>query len=352
MKTMAIYNKLGALLTVMSLLVACSADDPAPTTGKATPIRFTASVADATEGTTRAYADAYNASFPTGTDIDVFLYSNNGTTSSDLSTEQFGGASRKWIYTTTGAVDVASGRSLLSQKHPTAAEVSKVDPDDALPQFPANVGENGWVDVFAAFFPEGCNVSPTYSEIVPGTSSFTFDVQTDQTTQTSIVASDFLANDVTATFRTGSSAINLEMKHRMAKVLVEFNATEDLTSDNMPNATYSVLGVKPQLTVAPGTGEISTTGSATTVTAKVGEPFFLPPQEITTDTPFLQFNLRNVGGTDTGIQNVTYKPSQALTLNAGVFYILTVNVGVRYITLTTTIRDWTGEAMTFDKIIL
>lgn len=340
------------MLIGITMLAACTAEDSAPATGKGTPIRFTASVVDATEGTTRAYADAYNASFPTGTDIDVFLYANDGTTSSDLSVNQFEGASRKWIYTTTGAVDVASGRSLLSQKHPTATEVSKEDPDDALPQFPANVGENGYVDVFAAFFPEGCNVAPTYSEIVPGTSNFTFDVQTNQTTEVNIKASDFLANDVTATFRTGSSAINLEMKHRMAKVLVEFNATEDLTSDNMPNATYSVENVQTQLTVAPGTGDISTTGSATTVTAKVGEPFFLPPQVITANTPFLQFNLRNVGGAATGIQNVTYKPSQDLTLNAGVFYILTLNVGVRYITLTTTIKDWTGETITFDKKIL
>ena len=53
-----------------------------------------------------------------------------------------------------------------------------------------------------------------------------------------------------------------------------------------------------------------------------------------------------------GIKNVTFKPSSDLTFNEGVFYILSLNVGIRYITLTTTIKDWTGETINFDKIIL
>lgn len=345
------------MLIGITMLAACTAEDSAPATGKGTPIRFTASVVDATEGTTRAFADAYNSSFPTGTDIDVFLYGSNGSTTIDLSKQQFS-ASQKWIYTTTGAVDVASGRSLLSQTSPSNTEYPEKDADDLLPQFPstdvlAETSENPvYVDVFAAFFPEGCNVSPAYNNIKPSTSSFTFDIQTDQTTEANIKASDFLANDVVSTFRSGASAINLEMKHRMAKVLVEFNPTEDLTADNMPNATYSVENVQTQLTVAPQTGSISTTGFTTTVTAQVGEPFFLPPQTISANTELLKFDLRNVGGSDIGIKNVTYSPPSDLDLREGVFYILTVNVGVRYITLTTTIKDWTGETMTFDKIIL
>ena len=363
MKTKITYKKVSTMLVGITMLVACSAEDPTPATVKGSPIRFTASVVDATEGTTRAYADAYNASFPDNTDIDVFLYgyhsSSTTTTIYDLSKLQStSGSSHKWIYTTSGEVDEASGRSLLTQTSPAASEGQAADA--VLPSFPNELNKDeDYVDVFAAFFPQGCSVSPTYDSILPSTGSFTFSVQTDQTTEANVKASDFLSNDVTATFKTNSSAINLEMKHRMAKVLVVFNPTEDLTSNNMPGSsdTYSVQNVKKELTVGLNptsntTGEISTTGSTTTITAKVGEPFFLPPQTIAKDTQLLQFSLHDTTGTGTGIQNVTYSTSSDLTLREGVYYILTLNIGIRYITLTTTIHDWTDETVNFDKIIL
>ena len=349
------------MLVGITMLVACSAEDPTPATVKGSPIRFTASVVDATEGTTRAYADAYNASFPDNTDINVFLYGypSSSTTIYDLSELQpTSGSSHKWIYTTSGEVDEASGRSLLTQTSPAASEGQAADA--VLPSFPNELNQDeDYVDVFAAFFPQGCSVSPTYDSILPSTGSFTFSVQTDQTTEANVKASDFLSNDVTATFKTNSSAINLEMKHRMAKVLVVFNHTEDLTSKNMPNTsdTYSVENVMTTLTVglSPSsntTGDISTTGTTTTITAKVGEPFFLPPQTIAKGTELLKFSLHDTTGSDTGIKDVTYSTSSDLTLREGVYYVLTLNVGVRYITLTTTIKDWTDETLTFDKIIL
>ncbi|MBQ9261070.1 MAG: fimbrillin family protein [Prevotella sp.] len=358
------YKFLGLSLIVIGLslsLQSCNKEDTLhKNDNEASVLRFTASTVNSVEATTRSWSDTYNSAFPDGTVIDLFLYDSD---KRDLSAEQNNNTSRKWKYSTNGEVDIASGRSLLTQTFPTAD-----DPETVLPKFPTALADDGYVDVFAVFFPTGCNVSvpgitnSEYSDIIPSRTSFTFSVQTDQSNPDNVVASDFLANDVTSAYRPvngkGGSAINLEMKHRMAKVLVKFNPTEDLESYNMPINTYSIENVKTELTVKlmPSdfniTGDISTTGNPTSIKAKVDEPFFLPPQTITAGTKFLKFDLRNVGGTDTGIRNVTYAPTSDLTFNEGVYYVLTLNVGVHYITITTTIRDWTAETITFDKIIL
>ena len=181
---------------------------------------------------------------------------------------------------------------------------------------------------------------------------FTFTAPADQTSQAAVVSADLLTNEVTSTMKTAAAAINLDMRHRMCKVLVQFNATEDLTEENLPNNTYQMVNVQRELTGTIKTGVVQTTGSTGTVTALLGQPFFIPPQTIAAGTELLKFNLRNIGGTGTGIKNVVFKPTSAFEFREGTYYVLNINVGVRYITLTTTIKDWTGETINFDKIIL
>ena len=354
-----------SILLLPLLFVACSADDSSDTDKADGPVlHFTASVKEnilSENASTRAWADAYNSSLPASTSVYVFLYGYKGDGSADdtgidLSASQYS-STRKWIYETVGSVDLSSGKSLLKQISPIADELpaSQTDrePDDALPKFPASLTQStAYVDVFGLFLPPGSITSPAIENITPATGSFIFSVPADQTTEANVRACDLLTNDVAATFRSGAASINLEMKHRMAKVLVEFNASEDLNDDNLPNNTYLVENVQTSRTVTLKTGEISNSGAPATITAKIGEPFFLPPQTIAAGTELLKFNLRNVGGGDVGIKNVTFKPSSDLTFNEGVFYILSLNVGIRYITLTTTIKDWTGETINFDKIIL
>lgn len=352
-----------SILLLPLLLVACSSDDgniPEKMAGQV--LRFTASVnenSSADGARTRAWADAYNNSLPESAPVYIFLYGYKGDgsgddTGVDISASQYP-STKKWIYETVGTVDLASGKSLLRQLSPTVSELaaSDPDPDDALPKFPETLNQStAYIDVFGVYLPPNSTTSPVIGSLTPANTNFTFSVPTSQTTEADVKAGDLLTSDVAATFRTNSSAINLEMKHRMAKVLVEFNATEDLTADNMPNNTYSVENVQTSRTVTLKTGEVANTESTTTITAKVGEPFFMPPQTISANTEFLKFDLRNVGGAATGIRNVTFTPSADMTFNEGVYYILTLNIGVRYITLTTTIRDWTGETILFDKIIL
>ena len=358
-----------SILFLPLLFASCSADDSGiAEKAKSQVMRFTASVTETTSpdaAKTRAWADAYNSSLPANSTLYIFLYGYKGDGSAsddgiDLSVSQYE-SSRKWVYSTDGAVDVASGKSLLKQTSPTKddlpASATDREDDDALPKFPSTlldgaVKSTSYVDVFGVFLPPGSSTSPTVDNLTPASSSFTFSVSTTQTTEAAVKACDLLTNDVAATFSINSSAVNLEMKHRMAKVLVLFNPTEDLTETNMPDDTYSVENVQTTRTVTLKTGEVETSGSTSTITAKVGEPFFLPPQTIDAGTELFKFDLCNIGGTATGIKNVTFSPVSAMTFSEGVYYILTLNVGVRYINLTTTIKDWTGETILFDKVIL
>lgn len=359
-------SKITNILLALPLLLlsACSADDSGTHSdrgyakGEDRKIRFTASVANSVRNNvdlTRSWADTYNDHLPMNAPVYVYLYAYNDSESEAIDVanymfkEKMGETwTSAWVYETQSEYDVASGRSPLAQTYPTAAQTTSGDAEDAQPVFPASLTSNdAYVDAIGIFLPEGGGNNTSV-----GGGTLTFTVPSMQTTQAAVVSADLLTNDVTSTFKSDASAINLELKHRMAKVLVEFNPTEDLTSENMPNNTYSVQNVYTERTLTIKTGTITTTGSTQTITAKVGEPFFMPPQTIPSETQLLQFDLRNVGGTATGIKNVTLKTTSALEFQEGVFYILTVNVGVRYITLTTTIRDWTGEAMTFDKIIL
>jgi hypothetical protein len=283
------------------------------------------------------YLYAYNGSDPNAIDVANYMYTSG----------IFKRDPGYWLYNTQSEVDEASGRSPLAQSYPTAAETVSGDPEDVLPIFPTSLGNDGYVDAIAVFFPEEEGANVTW-----GSGDFTYTVPATQTTQAAVASADLLTNEVTSTMKTAAAAINLDMRHRMCKVLVQFNSTEDLTDENLPNSTYQMVNVKTALKVTLKTGAVETTGSTGTVTAQLGQPFFIPPQTITAGTELLKFNLRNIGGTDTGIKSVVFKPTSNFEFREGTYYVLNINVGVRYITLTTTIKNWTGETINFDKIIL
>lgn len=365
-------SKIVNIFLAMALLImsACSADDEVTPykqdTGKGSQkIRFTASVSSPVQNawaSTRSWADSYNDRLPINSMVQIWLYAYDDSNPQGIDVANYMYNMRKeeadknaawttvWLYLTQSEVDEASGRSSLAQSSPSAVDFGFTDPEDALPVFPSSLGDDGYVDAIAVYIPEVNEVCS--SEISWPNGSLVFTAPADQTNQVNVVTADLLTNEVSSTMKSGASAINLDMRHRMCKVLVQFNPTEDLTQDNMPNNTYLMENVKTQLTVNLKTGSVTTTGSKGIVTAKVGEPFFIAPQTIEAGTELLKFNLRNVEGTDTGIKNVTFSPTADLEFHEGTYYILTVNVGVRYITLTTTIRNWTGEEMNFDKIIL
>ena len=362
-------NKIVNILLAMPLLLlsGCSSDDDGTrqdgvsVNGENRKIRFTASVSSPVfndGGITRAWADTYNDRLPSGAPVYVYLYAYNGSGSAidvinymfkNKKGEDYTGA---FVYQTSSEVDVASGRSPLVQISPTAADMGVTDAEDVQPVFPASLtSEDAYVDAVAIFLPEGGGSNGS-GELHVGGGTFTFTAPADQTTETAVVSADLLTNEVSSTMKSSTSAINLDMRHRMCKVLVQFNPTEGLTQDNMPNNTYLMENVQTRLTMSLPEGTVTTTGPRGTVTALAGQPFFIAPQTIMAGTELLKFDLRNVGGTETGIKNVTLKPTTDLEFRGGVFYVLTVDVGVRYINMTTTIKDWTGETVVFDKVIL
>ena len=346
-----IINILWALLILQ--MTACSADEEQKSgiaNGKDRIIRFTASVSApvySKEGFTRAWADEYNDRLPINATVFVYLYAYNDaeSTALNVATDQFGNSITGFTYATQSEVDVASGRSPLAQTYPTVSDISSNDPEDALPKFPASLSNDGYVEAVAIFLPEYANANMSGETL-------TFTAPADQTTQANVIKADLLTNEVSSTSKTSTAAINLDMRHRMCKVLVQFTPTEGLTLENMPNFTYLVENVKTELSVSLPSGTVTTTGSTGNVNAMVGEPFFIAPQTIAAGTELLKFNLRNIGGTETGIKNVTLKPTTNLEFREGVYYVLNVSVGVRYINLTTTIKDWTGETIIFDKKLL
>ena len=311
-------------------LTACSSGEEQVRTGsgKEVPILLTTSVQPALRTETRAgyMADYYSNSLPVGSLIDVLIYnaSNNAAITTELTDP-----TQPWIYRTLDEADPTTGRSTLLLTNATKA-----------PHFPNGVND---VNIFAVY--------PQVAGLTPSTGSFQFSVNTNQTTESAIIGGDLLTSELTS-MNINDGAVNLELYHRMAKVLVEFVPSNDLAAENMPNTTYSVTNVKTGVTVTPTTGGVATNAATTTVTAKVGEPFFLPPQTITAGTQLLQFDLKNVGATGTGIRNVTFSPTTDIVLEGNIFYVLQLTVGVNYIKLTTTIKDWTGETVLFDKIIL
>ena len=311
-------------MAVALLVSSCSSESDTQKVSSDRTIHFTASVSGTqTPWSMTRSADDYNNSLPENAVIDVFIYDDSN---NDLSVTQFG-SSQTWVYKTVGDADATTGKSLLAQTSP-----------EDLPKFPSGCN---FVNIFATF--------PHNGSVTPSQSSWTFSVSTDQTSNAQ--TSDLLASEIASTGREFASAVNLDMKHRMAKVLVIFNPTDELSAVNMPNGTISVSNVKTSVTISPKTGSVSTSGSTTTITALAGEAFFLPPQTIAAGTQFLKFDLRNNSG-GTGIQNVTVKPTTALELNGGVFYVLTVDVGIVNVSISSTITPWDKEILPFDPVIL
>lgn len=312
------------LMTVVLLASSCTSTGDTREVSSDRPIYFTASVSGTqTPWSITRSAEEYNNSFPENSVIDVFIYDDSN---NDISVSQLG-SSQTWVYKTVGDADAGTGKSLLTQTSPSD-----------LPKFPSGCN---YVNIFATF--------PHNGSVTPSQSSWTFSVSTNQTTN--VETNDLLASEIASTGREFASAVNLDMKHRMAKVLVVFNPTGELSAVNMPNGSFSVTNVKTSVTISPKTGSVSTSGSTTTITAQAGQAFFLPPQTIAAGTQFLKFNLRNNAGA-AGIQNVTVKPGTTLELNGGVFYVLTVDVGIVNVSMSSTITPWDKEILPFDAVIL
>ena len=156
-------------------------------------------------------------------------------------------------------------------------------------------------------------------------------VQTDQSSETNFQQSDYISAENQQVELGGTKA--LQFSHRTAKVVVNpLEAGEGMTDTDLAGATIALIGV--------------TTGNeadGNTVTPYQNSIALLPPQTIQANEPFIKVTL---GGT-----TYSYKPDEAINLQAGYQYVFTITVNKTGLSgSNATFKDWgmgkeiTGEA--------
>ena len=328
--------KSAAVAGIMAvLLMACSGEEPGQghQVASNTEIRLGSIGLDHPIGTRSYYADTYNTALPAGKEIDVFIYDNEGNFVVNSDQPQTG----VWIYQTVGEAD-GNGNSTLGLYSPTKA-----------PKYPAENNVNkDYVTVFGVF--------PSDNTITKTTTSYTFSVADDQTTEANILASDLMANtSSTSTHYTydwcNENSITLAMTHQMAKVHVTLVASGDITADNIPTA-LTVKNVYRTVTITPTSGTVSTSTTAPSdIAITTEQAFFLPPQTITEGTTLLQFDI-TATGVFHGITGATFAPSADVTFEPNKVYEVTVTVNVDFATAKASISGWVNESLSFNDYIL
>lgn len=336
------------LFVALWALCACSTDRQyvdVVETGGDVEIQFS-STAVATNAVTRAAADTYNNSLPSGSNIGVYIYDSDNI---DISTTQptAGTPSTTWVYQTVGEADPTTHKSAL-----------RLISHARNPKFPFVTGSNtefkSYVEVFAVF--------PNNSNVTPSTADYTFTVSSDQTVDNNIKNSDLLTSALNRyTYDDcNGKLLDLTLNHRMAKIQVVFSPKSggDLTEDNMP-INFDVVSVQRSVIVTLKTGDVITNTDANDkatmsnpIKAFTTSPFFIPPQSVAAGETMLRFNILSTENFQ-GIDGATFKvPSGGVTFEAGHSYQINVTVDVDFNTLTGTITQWSEESMSFEPIIL
>ena len=286
---------------------------------------------------TRMAADTYNSSLPVGMQMDVYIYDSNGISLAQLNDETEGrtsGTTRMpWVYRTSGSPD-PSGKSAITL----------VDATQDSPQFPNKTpqveGEDNTANIFA--------VCPSNPLCV---------VALDQTDAENIKASDLMTTDWIKPANGSKEAINLEFKHRMAKIRVTFTPDGSLQEGNMP-VNFDVVNVYRSYSLNTGLNSVNSyegnadiTTEAMPLKASTLEAFFLPPQTISADTKLLVFDI--VGSGDfKGISGAWFAPATSIKLESNTVYDINITVNIDFITATCNISTWEHEDLPSDTKIL
>lgn len=282
-------------------------------------------------------ADTYNDALPAGSDIGVYIYGYDGSTSYDISVSPFtsDNSSKTWVYRTAGAaVSTADGKeSNLNLTSHTKG-----------PRFPLKdnntSGDMDRVEIFAVY--------PNIAALKPDVTSTTYTVASDQTVEDNIKASELMTNDKVAYTKEQCErkSLQLVLRHRMAKLHVNFipKAGSDLTAANMPTS-FKVLGVRRSVTVNPKAGTVTTTESEATTAehpllGTTTQSFYIPQQTLAAGTTLLTFDIKGSGNFK-GIAGCSFQLPSEVTFAAGCSYEINVTVDVDHITTTGTITTWT-----------
>lgn len=230
-------------------------------------------------------------------------------------------------------------------------------------------GNGGLVSTSPVYYPQsgnGVNIyayAPYASSL---SSTYSFTVKADQSTETDYLASDLLwgqpmkeddtgryvsANPVSRT----SEAVPVSFKHLLSKIEVTLTPGSGLTADDFKGATLKVLQVQCGITLTLSSGAIGTaSGDKTDVTAATYSTTETPtaltaaaivvPQTIAKETKFLEVDLTTGGK----LYYTLPDSGEGLTLAGGKIYKYTITVNLTGLTVTSKITDW--EAIGTDPV--
>lgn len=336
--------------TAICLLASCAADTTEQLPTEQLPgssIQLAGIGIDADGHTRTGAADTYDVSLPEASQIAIYIYGSDGVYVQPKSSSNEA-VNETWVYQTgapyaIGGGQYRSGISLKSHKK--------------TPEFPSeNNVKKDFVNIFATY--------PNHTAFTPPAGDYTVEAPIDQTGKDdanidAIKDADLLTTDGMVKFTKeqcdDNDKIDLQLKHRMAKLTVTFTPKtgSDLTSANMPTK-FDVIGVYRSLKVTPSAGTVTTVeADATTQEAPLkgstAQSLFLPPQRIS--TTLLKFNILG-GGKFKGLTGCTFTPASTLDLEGGHEYLINVTVDVDYASVTGSITSWNEVTMSYDTVVL
>ena len=205
----------------------------------------------------------------------------------------------------------------------------------------------------ALYFPangHGIDVYGIYPlTVTESTTSFTFTVKEDQTTDANYKASDLMYAPCQSDKKKGSPVV-LPFAHKLSKVIVKLVQGNGLNTNDLNNATVQILNTYTQCSIASlsktGIGAITPSTQAEdkkpiTVgtwpsSSSEGIAAIVIPQSVQVGTPLFQVSLTN------GANYVYTIPStdSAVTFESGTVYTYTLTVTTAAIEVTSTITNW------------
>jgi len=177
-------------------------------------------------------------------------------------------------------------------------------------------------------------------------STLTFAVKSDQSTEEKVTASDFAtfnADDyVPGEDLTSGQSIPVLFTHKMVKLFITFNHGDVFTDDEFTNYTVSVKA-KGEVTCDPSDGSvITTTAAASSIVPMISQEnntaeVIIAPQTIAADAQFIELTINNTV--------YSFTMSSDYTFESGRPYSLKIKIGKDKIeTTSVTVADWDAEA--------
>lgn len=267
-------------------------------------ISFTASVGQTAR--TRAGVAVQSTAFDAGEQINIECTPNGGSMAS--------------AFYTTAAADNAGVNALTLSSGSTAL---------VWPQ-------SGTIDL-KAFYP---------SSVTSSSTSFT--VQTDQSTDANYKASDLMyATPISGQAHT-QNAVGLDFKHALSKIIVNLTPGSYFSAQDVAACTVT-LSADTEATISSGVVSASSTPGTITMGTGSGLAAIIAPQTIPASQNYITISYSTV--------SASFQLSSSQTLDAGKVYTYNLTVdnssGITTITLqSTTITDWVDGGTTSGTVTL